>query len=194
MSEIREVKERSETAEIGFWTYLMTDIMLFASLFATFMILRHATAGGPGGHELFDLGYALTETFILLASSLTCGLALISLRFGKRVQSLAFLGATIVLGCVFLGLEIHEFSQLIQEGHGPDANAFLSGFFTLVGTHGFHILVGLVWAVCIAVLVIKRGVNSGVSRRFGLFALFWHFLDLVWIFIFTVVYIIGGNL
>lgn len=194
MSQAHEAKERSELAEIGFWTYLMTDIMLFASLFATFMILRQATNGGPGGHELFDIGYALAETFILLASSLTCGLALISLRFKKRGQTLLFLAATIALGCYFLGLEIHEFSQLIGEGHGPGASAFLSAFFTLVGTHGFHIFVGLIWGVCLAVLIWKRGFNSGVLRRFSLFALFWHFLDLVWIFIFTVVYIIGGRL
>lgn len=194
MNKTQEAKERAEVTELGFWTYLMTDIMLFASLFATFMILRQATNGGPGGHELFDLGYALAETFILLASSLTCGLALISLRFKKRTQALVFLAATIALGGYFLGLEIHEFSQLIAESHGPNASAFLSAFFTLVGTHGLHIFIGLIWGIILGILIFKRGIDSGVARRFGLFALFWHFLDIIWIFIFTVVYIIGGRL
>lgn len=190
----QELNEKNQLRELGFWTYLMTDIMLFASLFATFMILRGATNGGPGGHELLDINYGLTETFVLLASSLTCGLTLISVRFTKRIQALIFLTVTIVLGGYFLGLEIHEFAQLIADGHGPSTSAFLSSFFTLVGTHGFHILVGLIWAITLVVLLIKRGISSNLLRRFGLFALFWHFLELVWIFIFTVVYIIGGSL
>lgn len=194
MSHIEEMKERKEVTEIGFWSYLMTDIMIFASLFATFMILRHATDGGPGGNELFDIGYALGETFILLASSITCGLALISIRFGKKKQALVFLAMTIALGCYFLGMEIYEFAHLIAEGHGPDRSAFLSSFFTLVATHGLHIAVGIIWAIALFILILKRGINDGISRRFSLFSLFWHFLDIVWIFIFAVVYVIGGRL
>lgn len=184
--------DKQEKAELGFWLYLMTDIMLFASLFATFIVLKPGTNGGVAGTDILDPSYALIETFVLLASSVTCGLALIAARFKKPVQSLGFLLATILLGFIFLGLELREFATLVGEGNSWQASAFLSAFFTLVATHGFHILVGLLWASVLFFRITTRGLDGNMLRKFGLFALFWHFLDIVWIFIFSVVYLIGG--
>lgn len=185
-------EEQREITELGFWIYLMTVLMLFAALFATFWVLRDGVNGGPSGHDLFDTQYALVETILLLASSVACGISFISLKFGKVKQSLWLLGATIALGLGFLGMEINEFMQLIADGNGPNASAFLSGFFTLVGTHGLHIAIGLLWAIILLLTLLRRKADQHLLRKFGLFTLFWHFLDLVWIFIFSVVYLIGG--
>lgn len=178
---------------VGFWLYLMTDCILFASLFATFAVLRHATAGGPEGHEIFSMPLVLTETIILLASSFSCGIALVSMKQKKIRQMVVALAVTYVLGVAFLTIEITEFVKLISEGHGPQQSAFLSAFFTLVGTHGFHIFIGLVWLLVLVGVLARRGLNAKLFRQITLFGLFWHFLDLVWIFIFTVVYLIGAS-
>lgn len=187
------VLERYEKAEFGFWLYLMTDIILFASLFATYMVLRGNTDGGATSAELLDPKYALVETVILLTSSFACGVAALALRFKKVSLALWSLGLTLLLGLAFLSLELSEFAQLVHEGNSWQASAFLSGFFTLVATHGLHITVGLIWGSAMAYYIYKHGRTANSVRKFTLFALFWHFLDLVWIFIFTIVYL-GASL
>lgn len=191
MSVAIEEKARLGRTTIGFWLYLMTDCLLFASLFATFAVLRTATADGPSGKDIFEMPMVLAETIILLTSSFTCGLALLGMKSGNIRQILIALGATYVLGVAFLTIELSEFAKLISEGHGPQQSAFLSVFFTLVGTHGLHITVGLIWLVTLSAVLVRRGLTTKVSRQLTLFGLFWHFLDLVWIFIFTVVYLMG---
>lgn len=176
---------------LGFWIYLMTDLIVFASLFATYVILRHGTNGGPGGSDIFDLSFVLVETGILLASSLTCGLAHAALRYRKLGQFWVFLITTLLLGAAFLGMELNEFAHLVSAGHSWQQSAFLSAFFTLVGTHGFHILIGLLWCSVLGITIRRRGVSEVLERKVGLFSMFWHFLDIVWIFIFTVVYVMG---
>lgn len=176
----------------GFWIYLMTDLVLFATLFATYAVLRDSTFGGPSGKELFDLPFVLTETILLLTSSFTCGLALIGAQLGKKKMVLLCLGLTFALGAGFLGMEFYEFAHLINEGHSWQASAFLTAFFTLVGTHGAHIAVGLLWMAVLAVFIIKRGLNANITKRLTLFSMFWHFLDVIWIFIFTIVYLLGA--
>lgn len=170
----------------------MTDCILFASLFAVYAVLQVGTAGGPSAKELFDLPLALTETMLLLTSSFTCGLALLALRQSNVKQLAVWLGFTYVLGLAFLTIEMNEFITLIQDGHGWQSSAFLSAFFVLVGTHGLHILIGLVWLLTLVVVMFKRGLTVKLRRQIVLFGLFWHFLDLVWIFIFTVVYLMGA--
>lgn len=181
--------EQYEKAELGFWLYLMTDIILFASLFATYMVLRPNVAGGPSAAELLDPRYALIETVVLLISSFTCGIAALALRYKKTRLALGMLGATISFGVVFLALELFEFAELIHEGHTWQQSAFLSGFFTLVATHGLHIMFGIIWGVVMLLYIAKRGSTANSVRKMTLFSLFWHFLDLVWIFIFTIVYL-----
>jgi len=189
--QVAEQKLLDLKTSTGFWLYLMTDVILFASLFATYAVLHTASANGPTSREIFELPIALTETIILLTSSFTCGLALLALKQEKLRQLVIWLGITYVLGIAFLTIELTEFSNLIQAGHGWQTSAFLSAFFTLVGTHGLHIFIGLLWLLIMVVVLIKRGFTPKLKRQLGLFALFWHFLDLVWIFIFTVVYLMG---
>lgn len=183
--------EKAANASLGFWLYLMTDIMVFASLFATYIILRPGTNGGPAASDIFNLELIMVSTFLLLVSSLTSGLAFLALKAGDAKKSLRLLGATIVLGIGFLTLELYEFGELILHGHGPAHSAFLSAFFTLVGTHGLHILVGIIWAIALGDFITKKGATPDSIRKFSLFTVFWHFLDLVWIFIFTIVYLLG---
>lgn len=190
-AEIAAEEEQTQTKYLGFWVYLMTDCILFASLFATFIVLRENTYGGPGGGELFDLPFVLAETLILLTSSFVCGLTMLAARASKKAWTLTLLAVTFALGVAFLTLELSEFSKLAGEGHGWQASAFLSAFFTLVGTHGAHILVGLLWLVVIAWQLLWKGFTPGTTRRLTLFSLFWHFLDVIWIFIFTIVYLMG---
>lgn len=185
------VDEKRDKTLLGFWIYLMTDIVLFATLFATYIVLRSGTNGGPTGAEIFDLPFVLIETLLLLTSSFTSGLMLIAVRRHNRAQTTGWLVVTAILGAVFLGLELTEFSQLVQEGHSWRESAFLSAFFTLVGTHGLHILFGLLWATVLGGQLLKKKLSSSVERRLALFAMFWHFLDIVWIFIFTIVYLLG---
>lgn len=176
---------------LGFWVYLMTDCILFASLFATFAVLRGGTAGGPSGAELFEMPMVLAETLILLTSSFTAGMALLALRQKKLNWLIAWLLVTFAFGAAFLAIELYEFGALIGEGYSWQRSAFLSAFFVLVGAHGLHILFGLLWLAIMVVILIRRGITSKVTRQLKLFTLFWHFLDLVWIFIFTIVYLMG---
>lgn len=183
--------EKTDRANFGFWIYLMTDLLMFAVLFAAFIVLRDNTFGGPGGSELFDLNYVLAETIILLLSSFTCGLATIALHRNRIKQVFLWFGVTFVLGAGFLTMELVEFSRLIAEGHSYQANAFLSAYFSLVGTHGLHIAVGLFWMAVALIVLYVRGINPEDRGKLNRLAMFWHFLDLVWIFIFSIVYLIG---
>lgn len=175
----------------GFWVYLMTDLLMFAVLFAVYAVLRNNTAGGPGGSELFSTNIALINTLLLLTSSFTCGLAMIAARRGNKNQTLIWFGVTFLLGLAFLGIELYEFYEFIHEGHTMRTSAFLSAFFLLVGTHGLHITSALLWGITTWIFVIKRGLTKSTVRKLSLLSLFWHFLDIVWIFIFTVVYLMA---
>lgn len=187
-----KILTRDESKSIfGFWVYLMTDCVLFASLFATYAVLRKSTYGGPGGEELFSLPFVLIETLILLTSSFTCGLAILAARRGIKVQTMQWLGVTFLLGLSFLALELNEFAHLVVDGHSWRASAFLSAFFTLVGTHGLHITIGLSWMVLMMIMVSRSGLTTVNLRRLICLSLFWHFLDIIWIFIFSVVYLLG---
>ena len=191
MTAHQPVSDKHTNAQLGFWLYLMTDLMLFASLFATYMVLRPSTAAGPGPKDLFEPRYALIETLILLASSFFCGIALLGTRYGKKKTALGFLTLTIILGVAFITLELIEFTKFVHDGHSWQQSAFLSSFFTLVGTHGLHITIGLIWAISLGAYMAVHGLTANALRKFSLFALFWHFLDIVWIFIFTIVYLMG---
>ena len=192
MSREKEALAVFSRKTLGFWVYLMTDCVLFATLFATFAVLRTATAGGPAGSDIFDLNFILIETMILLTSSFTVGLALLAAERGLRYQSLTWLVITFALGATFLGMELWEFNHLIGEGHGWQQSAFLSSYFVLVGTHGLHIAVGLIWMAVVIFRLIQRNFKETDVRRLSLLSLFWHFLDIIWIFIFSFVYLIGG--
>jgi cytochrome o ubiquinol oxidase subunit 3 len=170
----------------------MTDCVLFASLFATYAVMRNATNGGPTGPELFSMPYVLVETLLLLTSSFVCGLAMIALHRGRKHTVLQLLFLTFVLGAAFVGLEVTEFHKLVAEGHSWSASGFLSSYFTLVGTHGLHICIGLLWLVVLAVQIGRKGLGGNVPKRLTMFSMFWHFLDVVWIFIFSVVYLWSG--
>ena len=192
MSQSEVASTRVEDKNIfGFWVYLMTDCVLFASLFATFAVLRNNISGGPAGQDIFSLPFVLAETLILLTSSFICGLALLAAREKKRQLALALLGLVFILGAAFLTLEIREFSHLYHQGNGWRHSAFLTSFFTLVGTHGAHISAGLIWLGIMMGNIYYRGISAGSLRKLTMFAMFWHFLDLVWIFIFTIVYLMG---
>jgi cytochrome o ubiquinol oxidase subunit 3 len=167
----------------------MTDLLMFAVLFAVYSVLHNNTSGGETGRQLFSLPLALTETIILLTSSFTCGIGMIAARRGNKSQVLLWFGITFALGLAFLSLELKEFSTLIQEGHTLRSNAFMSSFFVLLGTHGLHIASGLLWMGTTMAFIIKRGLNSHMVRKLTMLSLFWHFLDIVWIFIFTIVYL-----
>lgn len=182
---------REESVMFGFWVYLMTDLVTFAAFFAAFAVLRGNTFGGPSGKELFNLPFALAETLILLTSSFTCGLAMLAVRNNKKNQSLAWFKVTFLLGASFLVLEFIEFSRLIAEGDDWTRSAFLSSFFALVGAHGLHITVGLLWMFVSMILLWSRGLTPFVVSKLERLSLFWHFLDIVWIFIFTIVYLLS---
>ena len=179
------------TVGYGFWIFLLSDIVMFAAIFAAYAVLVHATAGGPAGHELFRQATVAIETACLLASSYTCGL--MSLAAGSVRKGAFYFGAfiTFVLGAAFLALELREFAEMIERGATPQASAFLSAFFTLVGCHGLHITVGLLWLAVMVAQVAVKGFHPSVMRRLQCFSLFWHALDIVWVALFSVVYLIG---
>lgn len=181
--------EANDRVMFGFWVYLMTDLLMFAVLFATYAVLHGNTLGGETGRELFSQPLALAETLLLLTSSFTVGIAMIMARQGKKAQTLLWFGITFALGLAFLSLELKEFAEFIHEGHTMKSNAFLSSFFVLVGTHGLHITSGLLWMAVTLIYVMKRGLNKHLVRKLAMLSLFWHFLDIVWIFIFTIVYL-----
>lgn len=188
---IRE-REATEKTAFGFWVYLMTDCVLFASLFAVYTVLHGNTFGGPSGHDLFKLPYVLIETFALLTSSFTCGLAMLASQRRAKNEVLFWLGVTFLLGLTFLCLELSEFRNLVHDGNSWRRSGFLSGYFTLVGTHGLHITFGLIWMAIMGVYTWSRGLTDTVRKRLMLLSLFWHFLDVIWIFIFTIVYLYGS--
>jgi len=176
----------------GFWLYLMTDCILFATLFATFVVMRNNTAGGPAGSTLFDLPYVLTETLLLLASSFTAGLSMIALQRQRKRHILGWLAVTFALGAAFLVMELLEFHHLATDGNSWRRSGFLSAYFTLVGTHGLHITVGLLWMGVLAWKLRTQALGQNMVRRLTMLNMFWHFLDIVWIFIFSIVYMIGA--
>ena len=176
---------------LGFWLYLMSDCLIFAVLFAVYAVLGRSYAAGPSGADLFDLPLVAVNTALLLFSSITYGFAMISMQHGKKQHLLAWLALTGLLGLGFLGIEIYEFAHLIHEGAGPQRSAFLSSFFTLVGTHGLHVTFGVIWLVTLMVQVHKRGLIHENKRRLVCLSMFWHFLDVVWIGVFTFVYLMG---
>jgi cytochrome o ubiquinol oxidase subunit 3 len=176
---------------LGFWIYLMSDALIFATLFATFGVLSAGFAGGPTPRELFDLGLVAINTALLLVSALTCGLAMIALQAGKLGAVRLWLVVTALLGCGFVGIELHEFGELIAEGATPQRSAFLSAFFTLVGTHGLHVTFGIVWIVVMLIQLGQRDLHPDNRRRLLCLSMFWHFLDVIWIGVFTFVYLLG---
>jgi cytochrome o ubiquinol oxidase subunit III len=176
---------------LGFWLYLMSDLIIFATLFATFAVLGRNYAGGPTGKELFELPYVLGETLLLLFSSITYGLVMLAVHSGMKKWVLVGLAVTFLLGLGFVTMEINEFHSLIAQGHGPDVSAFLSSYFTLVGTHGTHVTFGLIWMAVMIGQVAVKGLTSPVQSRLMRLSMFWHFLDIIWIGIFSIVYLMG---
>jgi cytochrome o ubiquinol oxidase subunit III len=180
-----------EQRAFGFWLYLMSDAIIFSLLFATYAVMARNNAGGPTANTLFSLPNAFTETMLLLFSSITFGLATLAMKSGAKERMLSWLLVTFLLGLGFVGLEIREFHGMVRAGAGPDRSGFLSAFFTLVGTHGLHVTFGLIWILIMTSQVIIKGLTIPVASRFLRLGLFWHFLDIIWIGIFSIVYLPG---
>jgi cytochrome o ubiquinol oxidase subunit 3 len=176
---------------LGFWIYLMSDCLIFAALFATYAVLGTSYAGGPSQAELFKLPTVALNTSMLLLSSITYGFAMLAMAKGHKSATLIWLGITGLFGAAFIGLELQEFAELIRDGAGPQRSAFLSSFFALVGTHGLHVSVGIVWLITLMVQVGRKGLIQANRRRLMCLSLFWHFLDVIWIGVFSFVYLIG---
>jgi len=175
----------------GFWIFLLSDIIMFSALFATYAVLSGQTAGGPAGRDLFEVRNVGIETLCLLFSSYTCGLGTVFSERRRLGYFYVFFGLTFVLGAAFLGLEFAEFAGLVARGAGPSHSAFLSAFFALVGLHGAHVTVGLIWLVFMTAQVAAKGPRDFVLRRLGCFALFWHALDIIWVALMSLVYLMG---
>ncbi|SEG18037.1 cytochrome o ubiquinol oxidase subunit 3 [Paenibacillus sp. UNC499MF] len=175
----------------GFWIFLITDVILFGTLFATYIVLHGNTNGGPTPAELFEMPGIIAETFILLTSSFTSGLAVLAMNKGNRKGLIGWLAVTALLGASFITLEVTEFVKMVHEGATISTSGFLSGFFTLVGTHGIHVSVGLVWMIALMIQLSRHGINTVTRRKVNIISLYWHFLDVVWIFVFTFVYLMG---
>lgn len=176
---------------LGFWIYLMSDCLIFAVLFAVYAVLGQNYAGGPGPKELFDLELVALNTAMLLLSSITYGFAMLEMARRRQAMMLVWLGITGLFGAAFLSIELYEFSHLIHEGATPGRSAFLSSFFALVGTHGLHVTFGIIWLVTLMVQVLRTGLTASNTRRLMCLSLFWHFLDVIWIGVFTFVYLMG---
>ena len=187
---VLEHHPESSTA-LGFWLYLMSDCLVFACLFATYAVLGRNYAGGPTGAQLFDLPLVAVNTSMLLLSSITYGFAMLEMQHKRLRNTLLWLGVTGLLGACFIGLELYEFIHLFHEGAGPQRSGFLTAFFTLVGTHGLHVTFGIVWLVTLMVQAGKYGLTPENQRRLMCLSMFWHFLDVVWIGVFTFVYLMG---
>jgi cytochrome o ubiquinol oxidase subunit 3 len=175
----------------GFWIFLLSDIVMFSALFAAYAVLVRATAGGPAGAQLFNQGSVAIETACLLASSYTCGLMSVAAGSRRREGTYVFALVTFLLGAAFLALELREFAGMIAAGATPQRSAFLSAFFTLVGCHGLHVTAGLIWLAVMMAQVAVKGFRANVQRRLFCFALFWHALDIIWVWLFTAVYLMG---
>ncbi|MFT5588227.1 MAG: cytochrome o ubiquinol oxidase subunit 3 [Bradyrhizobium sp.] len=176
---------------LGFWLYLMSDCLVFACLFAVYAVLGRNYAGGPTGAELFDLPLVALNTAFLLVSSITYGFAMLEMQRKKVRSTLIWLAITGLIGACFIGLEMYEFVHLIREGAGPQRSGFLTAFFTLVGTHGLHVMFGIIWLVTLMLQVSVHGLTTENTRRLMCLSMFWHFLDVVWIGVFTFVYLMG---
>jgi len=176
---------------LGFWIYLMSDLVLFSGLFATYVVLSHNFAGGPSGKDLFDLKYVLVETFLLLASSVVYGFGMVAMHKDEKGKFLAALVVTFLLGLGFVAMEVNEFHHFVSQGAGPQRSGFLSAFFTLVGTHGLHVSFGMLWMAVMMVQTVTKGLTEPVRARLVRLGMFWHFLDIVWIGLFSVVYLMG---
>jgi cytochrome o ubiquinol oxidase subunit III len=182
----------AEETVFGFWVFLMSDAIIFALMFATYGIMFQSRAGGPGPHELFDIRSAFIETLLLLTSSFTYGQVSLAMKYeGRSVPLLRWLVVTFALGVAFLGFEIHDFLTAVEKGGSPDRSGFLSSYFGLVSLHGMHVTVGLIWMLAIVAQLAVYGLDGDVKLSFLRLGLFWHFLDIVWVGIFTVVYL-GG--
>ena len=177
---------------LGFWLYLMSDCLVFACLFAAYGVLGRNYAGGPSGADLFSLPLVALNTSLLLLSSITYGFAMIEMQRKRQGAMLIWLALTGLLGAGFVGIELHEFANLIHEGNGPQRSAFLSSFFTLVGTHGLHVTFGIVWLLTLMAQVARHGLIAANRRRLMCLSMFWHFLDVIWIGVFTFVYLMGA--
>lgn len=175
----------------GFWLFLLSDIILFSTFFAAYAVLAQRNAGGPVGTQLFHRDRVLLETACLLASSFTCGIFSLAVDVRRRGLMLVFALLTFALGAVFLGIELAEFADMIGQGAGPGRSAFLSSFFTLVATHGLHVTLGILWLIVLMVQSIRFGLNEDNVRRLRCLSMFWHFLDLVWVGVFSYVYLVG---
>lgn len=188
---ITEEHHPENSTMLGFWLYLMSDCLIFAVLFATHGVLGRNYAAGPSPADLFDLNIVAINTAMLLFSSITYGFAMLQMERNAKMETLVWLGITGVFGAIFLALELYEFYHLILEGAGPTRSAFLSSFFTLVGTHGLHVTFGIIWLITLMVQVKKRGLNPENRRRLMCLSMFWHFLDVIWIGVFSFVYLLG---
>jgi len=183
--------DAAATQALGFWIYLMSDLIVFSGLFATYVVMAHNYAGGPTGKELFHLPDALLETLLLLCGSAVFGLAMVAMHKGDKRLVLAGLAAAFLLGLGFLSMEASEFQHMIRAGAGPQRSGFLSAFFTLVGAHGLHVAFGMFWMVVMMVQMAAKGLTGPVQSRLMRLGMFWHFLDIVWIGLFSVVYLMG---
>ena len=187
----RGPESKSIVVPYGFWLFVLSDMVLFSALFATYATLVHATDGGPTSNQLFDRGLVAVETLALLLSSFTCGLAMIAAKRGNMAWTQGWLLVTGLLGFVFLSIEIYEFTELVAEGAPPQRSAFLSAFFTLVGCHGAHVTAGLLWIGTMMAQIWAKGFHDHIIRRLLCLSVFWHALDIIWVAIFTIVYLIG---
>jgi cytochrome o ubiquinol oxidase subunit 3 len=187
----RGPESKSIVVPYGFWLFVLSDMVLFSALFATYASLVHATDGGPVTNQLFDRNLVAIETLSLLISSFVCGLAMIAAKRANMIWAQAWLFLTGLLGLVFLGIELHEFATMIGEGAGPQRSAFLSSFFTLVGCHGAHVTAGLLWIGTMMAQIWAKGFRQDIMRRLLCLSVFWHALDIIWVAIFTIVYLIG---
>jgi cytochrome o ubiquinol oxidase subunit III len=183
--------DQEELKVLGFWIFLVSDVVLFGSLFATYAVMMNSFDAGPTGKELFQMPGVIAITFILLTSSFTSGLAVLAMNKGKVKQLIGWLAVTALLGASFVYMEISEFVHLVGEGATIGTSGYWSAFFTLVGTHGLHVTIGLFWSIAIMLQLRRRGLTPVTRRKVQTFSLYWHFLDVIWIFLFTVVYLMG---
>lgn len=194
MIETAVEQEVHDRTVFGFWVYLMSDCILFGMLFATYAVLHSNTHGGPSGRELFDMHFVLVETVLLLTSSFTCGVAMLPGSQKNKKKMLGWFALTAILGMSFVCMELIEFTGLVRGGNSWERSGFLTSFFTLVGTHGLHVSIGLLWMIVLMVQVFRQGVTATIFKRLSCLRFFWHFLDVVWIFIFTLVYLMGAKI
>ena len=187
----RDLASKRIIVGYGFWVFLLSDIIIFSAFFATYAVLVNATDNGPDTRDIFDVSNTATETACLLTSSFTCGLASIGAQLRRNVLFYGAMAVTFALGAAFIGLELHEFVGLVDRGYGPSRSAFLSAFFALVGLHGVHVSLGLLWLLTMMAQVWAKGYRPDILRRILCFSLFWHALDIVWVALFSVVYLLG---